>query len=324
MESQFYAAIVPIIFSLGLVLTAFFIGKLLFSDMVGLYAALLVTIHPVSIMTAQKLWADDMVSFFLNLAFVFFLLGQKREKDWLFFIAGLSLGIGVMAKQTAGYAVFGLVPYFYLTHRKNIFDFRNWPAIVFDRRILFFTAGIFAVTAGWFYRAYTVYDSPIYNPGQDDILKRDLTGWFRVLQSRPQGYVLYTAGLVYFCPLFGLAFITLGRFFREALNLLKSRGYDHRFIFIWLNILVYFMWTKTEQEDRHFLPMYPLMAVLAAYMIGQFRRYLAERTKTLDNRILPDLVILCLFVICALWSVPIGIDTGLNETILLNLPFWKK
>ena len=64
-DTQFYAVIIPLVSSLLLIVLTFVLGKYLYSDTVGLMAALMIAINPIDIMTSQKVWADDSLAVFL-------------------------------------------------------------------------------------------------------------------------------------------------------------------------------------------------------------------------------------------------------------------
>ena len=78
--TQDYACVVPMLCGLLLVVCCFALGKLLFSDAVGLLAALLLSVSPAFIQASQRIWADTMLSLFVALAFLFVHMYAERGK----------------------------------------------------------------------------------------------------------------------------------------------------------------------------------------------------------------------------------------------------
>lgn len=321
-DAQFYAVIIPLFFSLGLMVTAFFIGKMLFSYRAGLYAALLLAINPVSIMTAQKVWADDMVAFFVVLAVLLCLIARRYKLPWIMFLAGVSCGVGVLAKQSGGYIIPGLIIFMVLDNKDSVFNWKKTLNVIFSKEILLFLGGVFLVSGFWFLKVYQVFGNPLYLPNQANIYDKDLSGWFRELAKRPSGVILYSVYIPVFCPLFALMYFSLKKFFINLMKAIAKKEHDYRFVFLWLITFSFLYFVRGEKEERLMLPMYPVLAVLAAYSLDALRQWIAKsKNKLINKPLVGDAVILALFIICAVYSVPIGIETGLNQTILMKLPF---
>jgi len=320
-KAQFYAAVVPLFFSIGLSLAAFAIGRLLFSSRVGIYAAFLMAIHPVSIMTSQKIWADDMLSFFVSLSFIALILSVKYKKDWLVALAGALCGIGVLTKQSAGYLVFGVFVFFFLTHKNSITGVISAVKAFFNRRSIIFTAFVLLVSGFWFYKIYTIYGNPLFLPTQPGIVDMDKTGWFKQMRSRPVGGILFLVQIPYLCPAFLFAYFTISQFIRETVKAVLRQAYDYRLVFLWVFVLTFYWNVRFEQEERLMLPVYPLLAVLAASAIERFRRDPGRFSKYFGNIYVREAIIIIFLIGCAIWAVPIGINTGIEQKILLRIPF---
>ena len=100
-QAQFFAVIVPLFFSLMTIVTVFLLGKIIFSETIGVIAAFLYSIHPISVFTSQKIWADDMLTFFIALSVLVYLISFEKSKYLLALIAGILCGFAVLTKQTA-------------------------------------------------------------------------------------------------------------------------------------------------------------------------------------------------------------------------------
>ncbi|OQX82000.1 MAG: hypothetical protein B6D56_01010 [Candidatus Omnitrophica bacterium 4484_70.1] len=374
LEAQFYATIVPLFFSLGLILITFFLGKLLFSSRVGLYAAFIMAINPVDIMSSQRIWADDMLSFFAILSVTVFVIAMKKNYRWLFFLAGVLCGIAVLTKQTGGYLLIAIGIFSILvqagrreltwqqmigcflitigvfslsiTLMKKIF---NWvvigkhlfliiagiflflgksnqrekvkflPSLFFNREFVLFSLGTFLVCGFWFVKIYKVYGNPLWLPTQSHLLQEDISGWFRVLKRRPPGWLLFPLGGIYLCPLFALAGLSIKRLVITAKEMLTTKNGNYNFLFLGIVILTFYFMVGPLKEHRYMLPVYPLIAILSGYYWDKFRQWLARSNKFL--RCLAEVIIIVLFILCAFWSVSIGINVIREDKLLLRKPF---
>jgi len=113
---QFYITVIPLMFFIGIVISTYYLGKLMFNERVGLYACFMLAINPVSIIASERIWADSMVCFFVSLSQVFITLFITRKKISFAFIAGVLCGIGALAKQTSGFLAVAYVIFAIVTH----------------------------------------------------------------------------------------------------------------------------------------------------------------------------------------------------------------
>lgn len=318
-QANFWAAIVPFSFGLGLVIVTFFLGKILFSYRVGLYAAFMVGIHPVNIMTSQRIWADEMVSFSVALAVLLFALGLKKKWSWPLLLAGISCGIGVLAKQTAGYLFFAIWAYTFLIRTGKIKNLKTFIFSLFNKDFLLFSAGLFLVSGSWFLRIYRMYGNPIWLPSSQDVVVDD--GWQRLLRQRPPGWVLHSVGLFYLCPLLLLAYLAFKDFFLNLFRLVKQKAYDYRFILLWVVFLTFLFMLWSSREQRRLAAVYPQLAVLSAVYFEKFINYKGKYARFLGNKLAKESMVAALFIACAFWSVPIGVNAVIENQALILRPF---
>ena len=319
-RAQFFAVIVPLFFSLMTIVTVFLLGKLIFSETVGLCAAFLYSIHPISVFTSQKIWADDMLTFFIASSVLVYLISFGKSKYLLALLAGILCGFAVLSKQTAIFLVPAIWTYTLFIKLKNKRDFRTIFSAIFNVRFLLFVLGLTAVTWFWFYEVYRVYGSPFYVPPRDlkAIAEKDTLGWYMVVFNRPHTYILFGIGIPYLCPLFGFAYASFIRFVREVKKFIVRMDPDYEFIILWLWILVFYLTSfKVGKEYRYMLPVLPPLAILAAVYIDKFRQAIRART----NAGISVTVILLLFVACCFWSLPIGQSAVINNETLILRPF---
>jgi 4-amino-4-deoxy-L-arabinose transferase-like glycosyltransferase len=315
-QAQFWAAVVPLFFSLGLVLLTFFLGKVLFSYRVGLYAAFLMAMNPISIMTSQYLLADDMMAFFTTAAVLTYVLGFKKTKNWLILLSGLFCGVGVLAKQTAGYFLIAvwIFSIFYYWHKiKNV---KSLPKVIFNKHFILASIGVFLVSGFWFMKIYQVYGNPLWRPPHPDVGD---VGWFKIVRNRPPGWILFSVGIPWLAPLFVFAYCSLRDFALSLINFFKRKSYDYKFIFPWTIIFVFGFMLRNSTEHRRMLPVYPLLAVFAGCYLSRLFFYL-QRFKWAKNRAIRESIILALFLLSAIQSLPIAIDVTFGKMLVLE-PF---
>jgi 4-amino-4-deoxy-L-arabinose transferase-like glycosyltransferase len=128
----------PYLLSVGFIVIAYYLGKELYDERVGLIAALLAAVAPIEIEHATQLLPDPIEAFFIPLAVLCGVLAVKRERYWRWwaFAAGASVGLAYFTRVNAilfiaGVLVIGL-----------ILDRSRW------KRSLFSLAGLGAVLAG--------------------------------------------------------------------------------------------------------------------------------------------------------------------------------
>jgi len=95
-SSELVAVSVSIWLGSLMVLTIFFLGKVLYDDRVGLLAAFYLCIDPVHWVCSERIWMETTLSFFILLAILLFILGQK-QKIYLT-LSGLSIGLAMLTK----------------------------------------------------------------------------------------------------------------------------------------------------------------------------------------------------------------------------------
>jgi len=319
---QFYAVIVPLVFSLGLITLTFFFGKLLFSPRTGLYAAFLMAVNPVDILTSQKIWADDPVSFFILLSLFLFIIAIKKGAPYLVFVAGMACGLAVLLKHVGGFLLIAIWIFTALDHYIKNPKIISLPMAFFNKNFILFAAGTFAVSGFWFLKVYQVYGNPLYLPHMASVVTSDKTGWFMMLAKRPIGYLLYPVVTFCLCPPLVLALLSLRDFMIEAVNLLKKRHYDFKFILLWLVVgIFYVILGSVTKEERYMLPAYPIIAVLAGYYLERSISYAWKFGRLTIGPLFREGIVIAMLSVCAWWCITIGLKTALGQVPLFLIPF---
>jgi 4-amino-4-deoxy-L-arabinose transferase-like glycosyltransferase len=317
-KMQFFATIIPLFFSLMTILAIYILGKYLFSARIGLYAAFIYSVNPVNLLTSQKIWADDMLTFFVLLAVIMFIIAFKKEIPYLAIFAGLACGIATLAKQSGALLLPPIWIFTVFLSKRSIRSLRDLSLAVFNSYFIFFFVG-FLVSAGfWFYKVYLVYGAPFFRPEFKNVILDDKTGWFKRLATRPHSYILFSVGIPYLCPLFFLAYYSIKNFIIDIIRVFMKRDFNYEFIILWLWILGFFIVSfKIGKEHRYMQPIYPALAVLAAYYLDKIRKFIKDKGGNLKAEIL----IIQLLILNAMWSIPIGISAIFENRALLIKPF---
>lgn len=127
--SNYSAALVTILASLGGIIIIFYIGRLLFNEKVGLIAAFLLSFFPLDVTLSTRVLPDIPMVFFMGLSVLFFLkadsiksVGFFDRKALYFLLSGLSLGFSYLFKEL-GLVLIGFFILYFLYKRKIDFKF---------------------------------------------------------------------------------------------------------------------------------------------------------------------------------------------------------
>ncbi len=301
LKAQFWAAAVPIFFNLGVILMTFLIGWKFFSGRTGLWAAFLMASNPLSIFLAYKLLAEDVLTFFVCLSVFLLLLFYPKKNIAGIFLAGAAAGLAILAKQTAGILLDAAGIYVYFLGRTK----KTFRAV--EPLFLLYCAAAFLVSGFWFIKVYSVYGSPLHQPGSVSIgLKEDLTGWFHTVSHRPPPFIFFSLGVIWLSPLLAFALTGLGRFIRQVSG--KEKAGPETMLWLWILTFFFFItepWHVLEliadQEHRFFYMAYPAIAVLAAAVLDSIG---ARWSGKLKNSRIPVVVITAALLLNACWGIP--------------------
>ncbi|MEA3489046.1 MAG: glycosyltransferase family 39 protein [Candidatus Omnitrophota bacterium] len=308
---QFYSIIVPLFFSLLMIVSVYFISRTLYNnEWAALTAMFLMTISPVDILTSQKIWADDMTAGLAALGALLYLLALKKEKSLLAFAGGIACGLSVITKQLGIIVPVGIVVWHFLSNINRLFKKESFLKVLFDKNLILFALGGLLSTGYWFIKITSVYGDPLYRPHQPGLAETAKTAWFKITQSRPRH--LYLLGIPYQNPLFGLAYIS-----PLWLWLDKRQYKNHLFPVTWLAVAFFLSYRFFTGEHRYMLSAYPAFAILGAYVVNRLRTAI---DRTVGFRTGTILFILALAV-SALWSVPMAMETLFYNSALIMKPF---
>jgi 4-amino-4-deoxy-L-arabinose transferase-like glycosyltransferase len=141
--------------SIGIIISTFYIGKILYDEKSGLLAAFLVSFFPTDVINATRFDTDIIVAFFMALSVLFFLrsLKYKNNKRINYLLTGLFVGLGYLTKPFS--ILLPFIFLIYLIYERKL-----------DRKILFFFTGFliiiileglyYSLTTGHFFLNYII------------------------------------------------------------------------------------------------------------------------------------------------------------------------
>jgi hypothetical protein len=306
---QFYAAVVPFLFSIFFILATYFLARMLFSERIALISAFLISISPIEILSSQKIWADTMLSFFVVLTVLLFFLAKEKDNLLLSFMAGVACGVAVLVKQTAGFILIAFLIYHLWQNKAGLLRLNKLPRIIFDKHLIAIALGVLIVCFHWFFIITKTYGHPLYSPSKAGIEYQ--SQWFMILRQRPR--FLYLVSIPYLVPIFSLVYfsIIVGPFIRGFINDKKA------FLIIWLLSFSGIIMILGAKENRYMLPAYPAIAMLSADLLQKIGGAIDKRLKGY----FADIFIVVVLLACAFWSVPIGLKHILSNSALILKPF---
>ncbi|MFH1848407.1 MAG: glycosyltransferase family 39 protein [Candidatus Omnitrophota bacterium] len=306
-SKQLYAIIVPLFFSSMLIAFVYLLAKSMFGYEAGIWSAFLMVICPIDILTSQKIWADDMVSFFVALSVFLFVWAKRRESPLLAVLSGVSAGLGATTKATGGFIVFAIAIYHFYSSREHIKKGNILKALL-DKQFLAFLVAGFITILPWYGLITKTYGSPWYLREKGLIEKGAGFGWWEMIHSRP--WYMYLVNIPVHTPVLFLAYFVV----IDLFNSLK--GKDNRvLLFLWYAVYLFLL--RNNKEGRYMLPAIPAAAILSGFYLHRIREWASRKIGIRTGFAL----IIAVLAICAFWSVPIARDVILKDGALILFPF---
>jgi len=144
--SDFSAAFYILLCSLASVIVAYYIGKTLFGSGTGLASAFLMAIFPIEVVHATTIVPDVPVAFFMGLSVCLFLMGEKKNKNFFYILAGLAIGFAWLVKSLAILIILFYISYFLFD---KIFDFKYLISGIKQEKCASRIRNIFSIRKGF-------------------------------------------------------------------------------------------------------------------------------------------------------------------------------
>ena len=322
---QFYACIIPFLFSLFFILSVYLLGSLFFSHRVGLISALFLSLTPIELVVSNKIWADDMTAFFAVLAVILYLYALKNNKPVFSLISGLSCGISILTKMSGVYIIFVILLFHLFEQRKKRANLKNLASFFFDRNILYFLAGVFIVSAWWFNLYYSNFSlksmKSYFRINETCGFIKKLNWFFGIVSSRP--WFSYFVLVPFQFPLYLLSYIFIPIFMLrkkfKSFGVLIGKEYRYlQFLIVWITVVFAFLTLKPGKELRYMLIAYPAIAILSAYCLNLFYQWIKNKMYVSVN--LQRLLFISIVLLSLVFSLRIALPRILFRVDIIPIP----
>jgi 4-amino-4-deoxy-L-arabinose transferase-like glycosyltransferase len=242
-----------------MIVTAFALGREIFSVQAGLLAAIGLAIAPRFLMFSRRIMIDVYLAMFMSVALLFFVLAENRPQKRRLYLALMyaSVGLGIITKGpvAAVLPAVSFVIYLAINHR-----LRAWREMMMPAGLLI----IAAIVLPWYVAVYTEHG---WNYIETFILKDNLSRFTQPVWGPRRS-------LFFYIP------VLLGDMFPWSLFLIPfiwqaARGKinkDKRWVLllIWVAVIVIFYSLSRNKEDLYILPIYPAVAALVGGLLARF------------------------------------------------------
>ena len=245
--------------ALGCVLLTFFLGKRLFNQKTGFFAALVLLTSVEFFWLGRRANIDMTLSFWVVLAVTFFLLGLQSEKKPRFFylIPYVFMGIGVLTKGPVGFLLPFLTITVYLVVTKNFRHFKKleipWGLLVFALIV-----GAWLIPAcikgGEAYTKIILFKQNIERFAEGSFHPRPFYYYFEIFPSGFIPWVLFLPGAI----LWGF-----------SKNQIENRP-NFFFPLCWFLTIFIFFSLSTCKRELYLLPLYPAASLLIGGFVSSF------------------------------------------------------
>ena len=124
------AITIVITFGVLLILLTYFFGKLIYDRKTGLLAALFLSLDPINIICAQKVWMETTLAFFTCLTIALFAYALKKEKNSFFLFSGIASGLATLTKYP-GILGTAVILIYALVKRRDLFKVKTfWAGLI--------------------------------------------------------------------------------------------------------------------------------------------------------------------------------------------------
>jgi len=316
LKTQFYCAIVPVVFSLLLILTTFIVGRTFFSTRTALYSAILLSVSPIELLSSQKIWAEDMLSFFVIVAVFLYYIGKERNSYLLSFLSGIGAGLAALTKPSGNITLLIILGYEAYYNLHVFFKPKTVLRLTNKRIILVFLGSFILISIPWYYQIFRNYSTLFYMP---HLIKPELLNqvpWFKFVFNRP--WYMYLINIPFQNPILFLIYPSIIWIFIQRSNVCEGTREKKIILLIWIAAFFICFWTaKVGRELRYILPAYPAIALLSAEFLNSIQKRLGHKS----NPFIVNIVVITIIIFSGWWSIRIGLSHVLNNLALIIMPF---
>jgi 4-amino-4-deoxy-L-arabinose transferase-like glycosyltransferase len=125
----------------------------MFDSKVGVYAALLMSIEPISWISSQKIWMETTLAFFTVLSLYLFVLARKKYNPWIMMGSGVAAGLATLTKYP-GVLATGIIFLYTLCCER-------W---LFKKKTFIFSLSVpFIMLVPWFLWNFRIYGPELFS-----------------------------------------------------------------------------------------------------------------------------------------------------------------
>ncbi|MEW6008118.1 MAG: phospholipid carrier-dependent glycosyltransferase [Candidatus Omnitrophota bacterium] len=306
-KNQFYACIIPFTSSLLLALFTFVLGSMLFSFRLGILASLLIIFNPTDLLTAHKIWADDLVSLFGLLSIISYELSIRKYKLIYSLLAGVLSGLSIMSKMSGVIFILVVIVLHFIEARPKEKKYK----IIFDKRLIVFLISVILTSMPWLYLflknqgglkvLYWGFE-PITNK-----VKSLPVGFLSLVYNRP--WYIYFVSLIYQMPIFIFGYLGVLRAIIKKIDSEKIR--ELTFLSMWFLLVIFILTLRQDREERYLLIAMPALSILSAKFFLQF----------INRGRLIRILLLFFLALCFFWAATLGLDAVFTKSDLIPIIF---
>jgi 4-amino-4-deoxy-L-arabinose transferase-like glycosyltransferase len=279
--------LVPAVCAILMMATAYWLARIAFSRVAGLLAAAGLAVSPRILMFSRRIAIDVLLSMFMGLALLFFVLAETRPERRRVYLSLMyvSLGLGIMTKGPVALLLPGLAFAVYLLITRQLAKIRRLMiptgALIIILLVLPWYLAIYE-QHGWKYIQTFLFEDNLSRFAEHAFgPSRGFTFYLGVLLGDmfPWSVVLVPALWFSFCgiKMSELALDSTGAAATQRIRILCV---------IWIAVIVLFFTLSRSKEDLYIMPAYPAAAALCGGLLSAFLANSISRLVDLFTRVL--------------------------------------
>lgn len=302
---QYYAVIVPFLFSVLFIVATYYLGTILFKEEVGCFAALFLSFTPTELFVSQKIWSETMLAFFTVLAAIFYFLALHKKKIFYSLLCGISIAMSLYAKLTGVFILIALAIFQPWKAFVDTKDLKKTAASLFEPSFVVILVAFVCAVIGWYVTTFgREYIVPISSSTSFE------TPWLNFVGHRSK--LVYLVNIPAQFPMYCLLYFALVDIFFD-----RQKRQEKVFLAIWFLVtlvtLTLIIWCK---EERYMMVAYAPIAILSSVGLCTIKNLLEERFKPLYVR----MAIVIIVALSCWYALGLSIGLVLSRNNLLPFP----
>lgn len=249
--SEYSARFFSAFFGVATIISIYFLGRMLFDEWIGLFSSFVMLTTPLFFTYSRRAMFDVTLTFWVTLAFIFFMKGMKKRNYFILF--GISTGIAVLTKSALGFSPI-LIAIVYLLLLKEY------------RKIIdpFFLLGIMSallVSFPWYFYQYSNDPEKFVNSHLKLLIYKRM---FMFESERSSLWYLKILW-IYYWPWIPLAAYS---FVRLLINCFKKVNPNTLIVLCWTVVVIGVMSIMNVKKMYYIMPVFPALALLSSVVLN--------------------------------------------------------